>query len=71
MVFENSIPKEELAKLGKIVTWNGTTVGIEVSRDKAPTVAAHILSKYPVADLTIEEPQIEEIIGTVFASQHV
>ncbi|CAI9404831.1 ABC transporter ATP-binding protein [Aestuariimicrobium sp. T2.26MG-19.2B] len=42
---------------------------VEVPKDRAPQVAARMLSTLPVADLTVEEPPIEGVIERVFTSQ--
>jgi len=71
VVFEKEIPKHELEKLGVIISHDGINVVIEIAKEKASSTAAHLLSTYPVADLMIEEPQIEEIISTIFSSEKV
>ncbi|PIV71041.1 ABC transporter [Candidatus Roizmanbacteria bacterium CG17_big_fil_post_rev_8_21_14_2_50_39_7] len=71
VVFETEIPQLEIEKQGTLISYDGHTVVIEVQKEKAPETASFILSHYPVVDLTIEEPQIEEIIGTIFSSQKV
>jgi ABC-2 type transport system ATP-binding protein len=52
----------------------GTLIGIEdgivrlkVGRGQAPDVAGRLLRDLPVADLTIEDPPIEDVIESVFA----
>lgn len=71
VVFEKPISKVELEKLGKVLTLQGQDVTLEVSKDQVASVAGHILSHYPVIDLTIEEPQIEEIISDIFSSSTI
>jgi ABC-2 type transport system ATP-binding protein len=71
VVFEQEVPQSEIVKHGTIISHEGATVVLEMPREKAPDAAAYILSHYPVVDLTIEEPQIEEIIGTIFSTQKV
>jgi ABC-2 type transport system ATP-binding protein len=47
-----------------------TPIGLTIRVPKAETahVASRLLSELPVADLTIEDPPIEEVIESVFAS---
>ena len=71
VVFEKEVSRSELEKVGTIMSYDALNVVIEVSKDQAPTAASYLLSHFPVADLTIEEPQIEEIISTIFAEQKV
>jgi ABC-2 type transport system ATP-binding protein len=71
VVFEKEVPRIELEKHGVVVLYEGPKVVLEVDREKAPSTASYLLTHFPVADLTIEEPQIEEIIGMIFSSQKV
>lgn len=71
VVFEKPIIRSELEKQGKIISVEGQNATIEVSKDKIASATGYILSHYPVIDLTIEEPQIEEIISAIFSSSNV
>jgi len=57
----------DLSAYGTIVGSEDGKVSIKVGRDRAPDVAGRILHDLPVADLTIEDPPIEDVIETVFA----
>ena len=39
---------------------------LQVPRASASSVAARVLSELPVADLTIEDPPIDDVIARVF-----
>lgn len=67
VVFDKEIPKEKLEKLGTVKLWEGLKVVISVPREKSSEVAAKLLEHFPVADLNIEEPDIEDIIRDVFS----
>ena len=43
------------------------SVAVRVGRDAAPRVAALLLEQLPVADVSIEDPPIDEVIEQVFA----
>jgi ABC-2 type transport system ATP-binding protein len=43
-------------------------VSLNVGRGEAPEVAGRLLRDLPVADLTIEDPPIEDVIESVFAT---
>lgn len=47
-----------------------TSIGLTIRVPKAETanLASRLLTDLPVADLTIEDPPIEEVIESVFAS---
>lgn len=65
-VMTDKISRAELEKLGHIKKYELPYVEIEVSFEKSKQVASHILQKLPVEDVNIKEPDIEEIIRTVF-----
>ncbi|MFH0773132.1 MAG: ATP-binding cassette domain-containing protein [bacterium] len=71
IVFEKEVSRSELEKHGSLISYDGYNAVMEIPKDTAPSAAAFLLSHYPVADLTIEEPQIEEIISTIFSSSSI
>jgi ABC-2 type transport system ATP-binding protein len=58
----------DLSAYGEILSSEDGRVTLRVSRAEAPEVAGRILRDLPVADLTIEDPPIEDVIERVFAS---
>ena len=56
-----------LASYGQLHAHDGLHAELQVPRATTSQVAARILTELPVADVTIEDPPIEEVIGTVFA----
>lgn len=68
--FERPVKKEDLLKFGDVEEGNGK-FQISVQREKASEVTEQILKRFPVEDLNIEEPQIEDIIRQVFAEKRV
>jgi ABC-2 type transport system ATP-binding protein len=67
IVFSTPVKKEKLEKFGRIGEFEGTRAVLSVPREKSSFVAAEVLDKFPVDDLNIEEPNIEEIIRDVFS----
>lgn len=68
--FEKAVKKEELVKFGKVESYEGG-FAITLKREDSSRVVEEVLKRFPVEDLTIEEPQIEEIIRQVFADKKV
>lgn len=58
----------EMADFGEVVEANGARVVLRVDADRAPAVTARLLGSYAVSDLSIEDPPIEDVIETAFAS---
>ena len=69
--FVEPLDGRALAVYGEVKRVDGLTAELLVPRDQTSAVAARLLSELPVADLTIEEPAIEEVIGRVFAGENV
>jgi ABC-2 type transport system ATP-binding protein len=68
-LFERPIAKEKLEGFGKIESFDPLKVSVQVERPQVSQVSSALLSNFPVADLTIEEPPIEEIIRTFFSGR--
>jgi ABC-2 type transport system ATP-binding protein len=58
----------DLSAYGQVLSSEDGRVTLRVSRADAPEVAGRLLRDLQVADLTIEDPPIEDVIERVFAS---
>jgi ABC-2 type transport system ATP-binding protein len=56
----------DLSAYGEILSTDDDRVVLRVSRLEAPDVAGRLLRDLPVADLTIEDPPIEDVIEQAF-----
>ena len=61
-----SLPQEVVN--GAAVERTATGFSVRVSKAETPAVASRLLAALPVADLTIEEPPVDQVIEQVFAS---
>jgi ABC-2 type transport system ATP-binding protein len=57
----------DFAPYGQVLGREDGKVSLKVGRGQAPDVAGRLLRDLPVADLTIEDPPIEDVIESVFA----
>jgi ABC-2 type transport system ATP-binding protein len=57
----------DFSPYGTILGTEDGKVSLRVGRGQAPEVAGRLLRELPVADLTIEDPPIEDVIESVFA----
>jgi ABC-2 type transport system ATP-binding protein len=62
---------EKLTLLGGVKEYSYPKLILQVQRENSNEAAAKLLKSYPVADLNIEEPQIEDIIREVFTGKDV
>ena len=63
--FEGEAP-EGLEVFGEVMRREGPWADIKVTRGEVPTVLAAILERHSVADVSVEEPPLEEVISRVF-----
>ena len=59
----------DLSAYGEVMESDEGRVLLRVSRADAPDVATRVLRDLPVADLTIEDPPIDDVIERVFAQE--
>ncbi len=64
--FSRALNGERLEDYGEVVKTRGQRAELLIPRDAAPGVAARMLAELPIADVTIEEPAIEDVITRVF-----
>jgi len=71
VVFQRGVQKEKLAEIGEVTGYTYPKAVIRVPRQESSQRAAKLLQNFPVADLNIEEPPIENIIREVFTGKDV
>jgi ABC-2 type transport system ATP-binding protein len=57
----------DLSAYGEVISTDDDKVTLRVARADTPEVTTRLLRDLPVADLTIEDPPIEDVIELVFA----
>ncbi len=66
IVLDEYVAPDKLEAVGELVSYNFPKAVIRVPRSASNVAAAQLLQKFPVDDLNIEEPDIEDIIRDVF-----
>ncbi|MBI3910193.1 MAG: ATP-binding cassette domain-containing protein [Armatimonadetes bacterium] len=69
LVFEREVDAETLAPFGRCLACDGLRATLEVPRSQSARRAAEILTRLPVADITIEGPEAEEVVREIFAGR--
>ena len=59
----------ELARYGRLVALDGLSAELEIPRAEVSARAAGLLAHLQVADLTVEDPPIEAVIGKLFGGE--
>lgn len=70
IILDEKVEKEKLSAMGTVLSYEYPKVTIRVPRNESKEAAAKLLAKFPVDDLNIEEPDIEDIIRDVFTKSH-
>jgi ABC-2 type transport system ATP-binding protein len=63
------VERADLEAFGTLCRYEPPHAAIEVPRERAAEISARLLAALPVADLSIHEPAIEDVIRDVFAKQ--
>lgn len=71
VVFSKDIDPKKLEKIAPIKEFNFPSAIFMVKRAASNAAAAELLKSFPIADLNIEEPSIEDIIREVFTGSDV
>ncbi len=64
-------PDVDLQSYGEVVGQEAGRFTLRVAKADAPRVTARLLSDFPVTDLTIEDPPLEDVIERVFTQEAV
>ncbi len=65
------LPAGGLAAYGEVIEQEGGTVKLRIAKADTAAVTSRLLADLPIADLTVEDPPIDEVIEKVFASEAV
>lgn len=66
VTFTEDVFKRQLSVFGKVKDWSSRRVVLEVPKAEAKHVAAGILADFPVDDILINEPAVDDVIRRVF-----
>lgn len=66
VIFSDPVSKNKLESLGKVKEYTDMKVTLSVPIEKTNHVAAHLLEVFPVHDITIIDPSLEDIIRDLF-----
>jgi ABC-2 type transport system ATP-binding protein len=65
--FQEPVAKSELAVLGEVIEYRGERVTLRVPRFALAERTSTLLARFPVNDLAVAEPDVEEVIRKVFS----
>jgi ABC-2 type transport system ATP-binding protein len=59
----------DLSAYGEVVSQDGLRTTLRVPKTETSRATARLLADLPIADLTVEDPPIEDVIEQVFAQE--
>lgn len=66
---DDAVPQEsELAAIGTVIEMDAPRVRLRVPRGQVPELLARVLATYTIADVSVEDPPLEEVIAEMFES---
>jgi len=66
LVLDKNVSQKEIAKFGKIKTWQYPRAVITVARSEISTIVSQMLQELPIRDINVEDLAIDEIIRRFF-----
>ena len=67
VTFATPVAKTTLAEFGAVTAYRPRTTTLRIARDAVPQVSARLLQDYPVLDLNIVEPEVDEVVRQFFS----
>jgi ABC-2 type transport system ATP-binding protein len=64
--FAEGVVPESLQRYGEVARREGPTVDLKVERGRVAEVLGAILEGYAVADVSVQDPPLEQVIARVF-----
>jgi ABC-2 type transport system ATP-binding protein len=69
IVTRQPLQASDLARFGEVRSIEALKATLSVPREKTSAVAAELFRSFPIDDVTIEDPEVEEIIGRIFTEK--
>ncbi|MEK7556684.1 MAG: ABC transporter, partial [Patescibacteria group bacterium] len=69
LTFDHPVPKADLEKHGTVVEHEELKAALQVKREKTTEQAAILLTQFPVVDISIEEPSLENVVRELFTKR--
>jgi ABC-2 type transport system ATP-binding protein len=67
----NGAAREDLARFGQVISADPGQATIQVAAEEVSGAVARMLGALPVADLTVEDPPLEEVMSELFRSSRL
>lgn len=69
LTFSQDVSAAKLAGYGEIIAYDGRRATLHIPRERTSSIAATILQKLPVHDISIEDPSLEDVVRELFTKR--
>jgi ABC-2 type transport system ATP-binding protein len=69
LIFSRPVPRKDLEQFGQVAAYQPLKAAVQVARGATSQHAAAMLTKLPVADISIEEPSLESVVRQLFTEK--
>ncbi len=69
LTFSKEVNRADIAQFGTVTDYQGLQVSLQVPREETTQRTATMLQKFPVEDISIEEPSLENVVRELFTSK--
>src|SRR5215204_5440758 len=63
------VSREALTAFGEVMAWEPGKISLRVPREQISATAARLLGELQVRDLAIQEPDVDDVIRSLFSGQ--
>jgi ABC-2 type transport system ATP-binding protein len=69
LVTQHPIDAQDLARFGEVRSVEALKATLAVPRERTSAIAAELFRSLPIEDVTIEDPEVEEIVSRIFTEK--
>jgi ABC-2 type transport system ATP-binding protein len=69
--FADSAPQNGLERYGEVTRRDGPLAELRIDRARAPETLSAILDTYPVVDMSVQDPPLEQMIARIFEEARI
>jgi ABC-2 type transport system ATP-binding protein len=70
LTFADHVAPPDLDRYGEVASQDGPIADLKVDRSRVAEVLATILDRYAVADMSVQDPPLDQVIARVFEEAH-
>jgi len=69
LVTQHPVDPQDLARFGEVRSVDALKATLAVPRERTSAIAAELFRSLPIEDVTIEDPEVEEIVSRIFTEK--